>query len=354
MAFEIVCCMMSWDSSVYNHLTPIARHPLVSRLWIIRPQKSLFGEIPKAEYLLTPSVFKPIRWFKMLKACLKLGARKEVRAFVSFNPIPYGLIAYCAAKQRHKPIHLGFIGADWNKYSKGPFGKIFMRAYHNANFITATGQPMKDEMIAGGLREEQISLLPHPIDLDKFPVANPEDAQYTCIFVGELIQRKRVDIILKAFAKVRKSRPESQLCIVGDGPLASNLKKQAAELTIADAVDFVGFANNVQPYIEKSKMILIASDSEGFPFSLVEGICCGLVPVSTPVGTITDTIIDGENGLLFPQGDSDALADKILQLLEEPELYNSIRSKVLELRKRFSYEMATAVWDLWFQTLDNL
>ena len=353
MAFEVVCCMMSWDASVYNHLMPIVQHPLVSRLWIVRPQKSLYGAIAKAEYVLTPAALKPIRWIKMLKACIKLGARKEVKAFVSFNPVPYGLIAYCAAKWRKKPIHLGFIGADWNKYSKGPFGKLLMPAYRKADFITATGLPMKTEMIDKGLRDEKIALLPHPIDLDRFPVRDSVKTQYTCVFVGELIKRKRVDVILKAFQQVRKRHPDSKLCIVGDGPLAPELKRQTTELRIADAVDFVGFISNVQPYLEKSRIILIASDGEGFPFSLVEGICCGLVPVSTPVGTITDTIIDGNNGLLFPQGDYHALEKKILQLIEKPLLYDRLRTNVLELRKEFSYESATVVWDRWFQSLGN-
>lgn len=353
MAFEVVCCMMSWDSSVYNHLKPIAIHPSVSRLWIVRPKQSSFGEIPKTVYALTPSRLKILRWIKMGILCFRLGYRREVKAFVSFNPVPYGLIAYAAAKWHKKPIHLGFIGADWYKYSKGILKSILLPLYHKADMITATGKPMKEEMISYGINENDIVLLPHPIDIDRFLVCDPAKARYTCVFVGELIHRKRVDLILDSFSKVIMKFSDARLCIVGDGPLKTKLKQQAEQLGISENVNFVGFKSNVQQYLADAKIIVIASDSEGFPFSLVEGICSGLVPVSTPVGTITDVIKNGINGLLFPKGDVSALTEIIMQLIESPALYNRIRSKTLELRKQYSYETATAVWDNWLRSMND-
>lgn len=350
MAFEVVCCMMLGDAQVYNHLMPIANDPLVSRIWIVRTQQSSFGEIPKAEYVLACSRFKVLRWIKMAWACLRLGGRKEVRAFVSFNPIPYGLIGFLAAKWNKKPIHFGFIGADWYKYSKGNLGKFLLLLYRKADFITATGITMKEEMLSFGIQEDRIKLLSHPVDLERFPIGEPFCARYSCVFVGQLIHRKRIDIILKAFAKVLEKYPKSMLCLVGDGPLNQELKNQAVHLGILDNVDFVGFTSNVQAYLTNSKIVIIASDGEGFPFALVEGICCGLVPISTPVGTITDYIVNEQTGLLFPQGDSIALSYNILRLIEDQDLYDRLRMNSLELRKKFSFKSATVLWNEWFQS----
>ena len=351
MAFEIVCCMSSHDSSTYHHITPIARHPLVSRVWIVRPRKSQYGEIPKSEYVLTPSRFKPWRFVQMARACLRLGHRNEVRAFVSFNPIPYGLIALLAAQWHKKPIHLGFFGSDWNRYTKGRWGRWLLPVFRSAAFVTAPGESMRQEMLERGFSAEQVAVLPHTVDLERYPVADPAAARYTCVFVGELIHLKRVDLILQAIAEVRKEHPETRLCIVGDGPLTATLQNLAVQLGIAEAVDFVGWVSYVQPYLADSRIVLIASENEGFPHALVEGMCCGLVPVSTPVGKITDVIVDGENGLLFPKNDAAALAACIQRLIDEPELYERLRAKVLELRQSFSYESTTAVWHRWLTNL---
>ncbi len=348
MPFEVVACISSHDSLAYHYLAPIARHPDVSRLWIVRPQRSLYGDIPKSEYVLAPARFRIWRFVQMIRICLRLGGRKEVRAFVSFNPFPYGFIAYIAARRHNKPIHFGFIGSDWYRHATGILGPFLLPVVKKARFITATGERMRAEMIERGLDSQKVHALLHCIDLDRLLVNNPGNAKYACVYVGELIERKRVDLILRAFAKVKNSHPDARLCIVGDGPLKGNLREQARRSGIEEAVDFVGFTFDVRPYLADSKIILIASDMEGFPFSMIEGICAGLVPVSTPVGTIPDLVVDGENGLLFPRGDAEALADCVNRLLDEQGLYEKLRAKALELRNRFSYDAATAVWDKWF------
>ena len=93
MSIEVVCCVALGDSQIYNHLTPVALNPLISKIWIIRHRKSDIGQIPKAEYVLVSDKCKPLRWLQMRKQCMRLARRPEVKAFISFNPIPYGIIA---------------------------------------------------------------------------------------------------------------------------------------------------------------------------------------------------------------------------------------------------------------------
>jgi glycosyltransferase involved in cell wall biosynthesis len=186
--------------------------------------------------------------------------------------------------------------------------------------------------------------------LEQYPLTDPKLAHYTCIFVGYLRPVKRVDLILRAFAEVHKNHPEARFCIVGRGPLAEELHDLAAQLNITSVVDFVGFVPEVPPYLADAKIFVMASDSEGLPFALIEGICCGLVPVSTPVGTIGDLVINEKNGLLFPRDGWQALAQCIQRLLDEPELYEQLRGEVLRLRQNFAYDSATSVWDKWFRS----
>lgn len=352
MGFEVVCCVALGDSQVYNHLMPVARNPLISKIWIIRHRKSDTGQIPKAEYILVSDKCKPLRWLQMRKHCMMLARRKEVKAFISFNPLPYGVIAGTAAKKYNKDIHYGFIGSDWHRTVKSKFGRYLLPMLKKASFVTVTGDQMLRDLLNEGFDENKTQILPNSIDLEQYPVAN-QQADYDCIFVGRLVNVKRVDLILKAFEILNKTHSQAKLCIVGDGPLKESLEKKSTESGLDNTVDFVGQTKDVSGYLAKSKIILIASDSEGFPFSLVEGMCCGLVPVSTPVGTITEHIEDGVNGLLFPCGNAEAMAGCIAKLLDNKDLYEQIRGKTLLLRNEFSYEKASLVWDNWFKMISS-
>ncbi|MBN1845776.1 MAG: glycosyltransferase family 4 protein [Sedimentisphaerales bacterium] len=344
-AGEIVCCVALRDPILAHLLIPLARHPQVERIWIVRPKRLEQTALPKVRYVLVPTRWKPWRFLRMLWHCLRLGRRRQVRGFVSFNPIPYGLFSFVAAKLHRKPVHFGFIGSDWNVHVRGWLGRWLLPIIRRADFITVTGPNMRREMIERGVPADRIAVLPHGIDLDHFAVADPERARYTAIFVGNLIALKRVDLILEAFGRVAKTHPAARLCIVGDGPLAPDLKRQAQELGIAAAVDFAGYVDEVSPYLADARMIIIASEHEGLPFALIEGLCRGLVGVCTPVGTIPHLIADGENGLLFARGDAEALAQCINRLLDNEPFYRRLREASLRRRGDFTYAKASAIWE---------
>ena len=352
---EIVCCLRLNDFLARHLLTPIARHPNVSRLWVVRHAKIRNFEMPNIEYVLAPGRFKIWRFLRMIWICFQLSKREQVKGFVSFNPIPYGLFSYIAARRHKKAVHFGFIGSDWNFYASGRWGRwLLLPIARKADFVTVTGPSMLQQFLRLGFNKEKTAVLPHTVELDEFPVADAKQAKYSCIFVGQLIELKRVDLILQAFTKVLKSHRNARLCVVGDGPLAPELKAQARRLGIAEAVDFAGFVPKLQPYLSAARIVIIASASEGFPYVLVEGMCSGLVPVSTPVGTIPDVITNGENGLLFPPNNSDALAQCINRLLDEPQLYEKLRANVLKMRESFATQKAGVIWDNWLSKLNLL
>jgi glycosyltransferase involved in cell wall biosynthesis len=287
----------------------------------------------------------------MIRACQRLGRRKQVKAFVSFNPFPYGLFSYLAAGRCGKPVHFGFMGSDWNLKMQRGWGRFLLRWVRQGEFITCTGPSMKKEMIERGLDENRIEILPHTIDLAQYPVADPAEADYASLFVGRLIRLKQVDVILKGWAKVLKKLPDARFAIIGDGPLKKDLLKLANDLGIQERVDFPGHIENVTNWYARAKTIVIASTLEGFPYVLVEAMATGLVPVSTPVGTIPDFIRDRENGLFFPVGEPEKLAECILSLLNNAKQYNDLRDNVLLQRDKFTVSRATAVWNRWLQTL---
>ncbi len=352
---ELICCLaLKYDALACNYLIPLARHPLVTRLWIVRHRKPEVAEIPKSEYRLAPERWKRLRWLHMYRECRALARRSEVVGVVSFNPVPYGLIAHCAASPLGKKTHFGFIGSDWYRDCQGPLRSLLLPCLRRGNFFTATGEAMKNEMAQAGFPTERIAVLPHAVDLDRLGISDGTEVKYRAIFVGQLIERKRVDVLLRAYALTLKRYPRERFCIVGDGPLRARLEEQAVALGMREQVDFVGAVSDPAVYMRQAEVVTMASDMEGFPFALVEGLCVGLVPVSTPVGTIAELISDGENGFLIPRDDPGAIAERLCRLIEDRRMYARMRAAALQMRSMFSYERATAVWDSWLCSLQSL
>ncbi len=348
--FEMVASVAARDMQVYNHLMTVAVLPGLSKLWIVR-FAAAHKTPPKSEYVLAGSTLLPIRWAKYLWHCVRLGRRKEVVAFINFNPLPYGLIALLAGWICRKPVHLGFIGSDWFKYAKHGWGRPFLPLLRRADFFTVTGEIMRSEMIEWGFPADRIRVLIHSIDLDAFQINKPDEAEFDFIFVGQLIPRKRVDTILDAFAGVVKVHPKARLCILGGGPLEEELRQQVKSLGLEDVVTMPGLVKEVPPWVGKSRVLVMASDYEGFPFAMVESMCSGLPPITTPVGTIGDFIEDGKNGRLFPIGDVGALKRLMLEVMDDPEHFHRLRAEALKIRDKMAYDEAAKIWTEWLENI---
>ncbi len=335
------------ESQVYYHLEPLNRNHLVSKIWIIRHERLVNHKISKVEYVIVSQRNMILRLICMFFESLKLACRKEVKIFCSFNPIPYGLISALAAWIYKKKIHFGFIGSDWFRDCQSKFKGVLLPLLRKGDFFTVTGEAMKKALVKNGFIEEKIAVLPHAIDLDKFEINDPGDCEYACIYVGQLIERKRVDIIIQAFAKVIQTLPNEKLCIIGEGPEEDDLKMLTRALGIESKIDFMGMRYDVHSQMKKAKIIVIASNMEGFPFSLVEGICCGLVPVSSNVGTIAEHIKHDHDGILFESGDAIALAKNLLALLTDEKKYTRLREESIKKRPQFAMSQCDAIWQAW-------
>jgi glycosyltransferase involved in cell wall biosynthesis len=124
------------------------------------------------------------------------------------------------------------------------------------------------------------------------------------LYVGRLAAEKRVDILIKSFAGLRKSLPQLSLVILGEGELEGQLKKLCMELGISQDVHFLGFQDNPIKFYQESKVTALPSFSEGFPNVLIESITLGTPVVAFDCETGPAEIIkDGINGFLVPLGD---------------------------------------------------
>jgi len=152
--------------------------------------------------------------------------------------------------------------------------------------------------------------------------------------MGNLVPVKRVHALIEAVAEVSKDLQKVRLGILGDGPEQDRLERLVQELGIDQSVDFIGRRNDVENYINASRVVILVSRSEGMPAAAIESSFCGVPVILTDVGDIRDIFIHGENALLIPVGDRKALMAAILQLLTDDKLYAALRNGALKTRER--------------------
>ncbi len=139
------------------------------------------------------------------------------------------------------------------------------------------------------------------------------------LFVGRLSQPKNVDVIIRALEQMRKAEC-IRLSIVGDGPMRAALQSLADSLGVADRVVFEGAVpqSRVLDFYEQAHVLVLASESEGWPKAIAEGMAFGLVCIGSNRGFVPQ-MLGAEKGLLVEPGDVGALADALVRLERNPE-----------------------------------
>jgi glycosyltransferase involved in cell wall biosynthesis len=133
--------------------------------------------------------------------------------------------------------------------------------------------------------------------------------------VGKLEAQKDFPNLIQAFAKVRQLRP-ARLAILGWGPDRSQLEALIQELGLQDDVELLGYTQNPYAYMSRSSVFVLSSAWEGLPTVLIEAMALGIPVVSTDCKSGPSEILaEGQYGHLTPVGNSDALAEAILQVL---------------------------------------
>ena len=128
---------------------------------------------------------------------------------------------------------------------------------------------------------------------------------------------KRVDDVVRVFARVRAARPDQPIVLrlVGDGPERPRVSALAHALGLEAQVHFLGERVDLPDVLRGADVFLLPSETESFGLAALEAMASGVPVVASRVGGLPEVITDGETGLLCPVGDVAAMADACLALL---------------------------------------
>jgi len=195
------------------------------------------------------------------------------------------------------------------------------------------------EVIRLGLDlESRVSAPPGARERQRHALGVADDAVVVA-WLGRMTSIKRVDDLLRAFARVAAADPRAELVLAGDGPLRDELQGLAVSLGIAGRTRFLGLQRDVGELYAAADIVALCSANEGTPVSLIEALAAGRPVVSTDVGGVADVVKNEETGLLVPAGEIDALADAILVLARDDELRSRLAAAAPgDMRQRYSVE----------------
>lgn len=145
--------------------------------------------------------------------------------------------------------------------------------------------------------------------------------------VGRLVKVKGFDLLLEAFAQVRRGR-DVRLVIFGEGPQRRELEVQIRALGLTNSVRLPGFDPNPYAAMARCSIFVLSSHFEGMPGVLIQALACGATVVATDCQTgPAEILIDGVNGRLVPAGNADALAAAIGVLLDDENARHRLASR---------------------------
>jgi glycosyltransferase involved in cell wall biosynthesis len=208
--------------------------------------------------------------------------------------------------------------------------------------LTGVSQATVDDLVRLGVApREKFRLLPLGLDLD--PLTAIDDRlrrqaraelgigadDVLLLFVGRVVPIKRLDLLLEALATARRAEPRLRLALAGDGEERPRLERRAAALGVAAEVRFLGYRRELRPLFAAADVVVLSSDNEGTPVSLIEAAAAGLPAVATDVGGVREVVAEG-TGTLVPRGDVAALAGALTRIAAEEGLRASLGANARE------------------------
>lgn len=287
---------LSLDRAVLDANSPVAKR--------IRALSATAGEV----IVLTPFSRrggKIARFFALWKQAKRVLSKKRFNLITVQDTVYLALLAYLLARKFGIPLEVQVHG----------FEKFYGIRKLIAHFVLCRADKIR--VVSERLKREiseRAYVLPVYAQID-VPIENKKQKKelFTFLTVGRLVPVKNVGLQIRAFARIAKEFPNAQLVIVGDGPERENMQKHSR-------VIFEGTQRELSRFYQNADAFLLTSNSEGWGVAITEAAAHGLPIIMTDVGCAGEFIKNGENGIVIPVGNEDALVVAMKRIITDAEL----------------------------------
>jgi len=244
------------------------------------------------------------------------------------------------------PIVLHLFGESVFQETNVAFGsyvwlyeQLIPRVYRGLHCVTIS-QSTSDDLTRRGLRTARTDIVSPGIDLSRYPAGGAKDPTPLVVYVGMLKRYKGLDIVLRAFARVRRELPAARLVLIGKGTDSPRLQALARDLGLAEAVLFPGWVSEAEKvdWLRRAHLMVYPSIKEGWGIPTMEAGACQTPTLASHVAGLRDAVRHGETGFLVPHEDVGAWAERMLEVLRDAELRARLGAGARRWAERFTWE----------------
>jgi colanic acid/amylovoran biosynthesis glycosyltransferase len=225
-----------------------------------------------------------------------------------------------------------FHGYDVTTYVSWKGEDVYRELFKKGDLFTYNSEATKQKVMRLHCPSHKLTKLPMGVDLKKKQFSEKNlnhDGCTKILSVGRLVEMKGREYAIRAVARLAKRFSNIKYTIVGDGPLRKKLQNLVYELGVQETISFTGWVSSekLNSLYRNSHLFLHPSvkssdgNMEGQGVVLLEAQAYGLPVVATHHNAFPETVADDRSGFLVPEKDVDALADKLMYLIEHPEIW---------------------------------
>lgn len=249
--------------------------------------------------------------------------------------LPNGPVGALLAWEFNLPLVINLHGSDtFMALRSKAFTKVARWTFSKARAIVAPSPELCEGALRLGARPERIYLQPHGVNLDQFCPPTIENDKLVIVYAGRLVPKKGIDVLLACAPVILKEYPTAEIWIAGYGDQLADLEAQRAALpsTLRARVLLLGqVAWDKMPDLLQHASIFVApsvrdsaGNQDGLPTVILEAMACGCPIVASNIAGIPIVVKHGQNGLLTPPGDQEALVRSLSELLSSAPLRQSM------------------------------
>lgn len=249
-------------------------------------------------------------------AVVHLNTSLNRRAF--WRDLVYLIVAKLAGVHVVYQVHGGDLPEQFA--GRKPFMKALLRTALGLPDAIVVLAKCELEAYRNFVPQQDIQLLANAIDhiayADLPRDANPSQEELRLLYIGRLSREKGLYEALQGLKLARTHEIEAHLTIAGSGPDEAGLRQMVEDLSLTEAVTFVGpvFGDAKLQLFPAADAFLFPSYAEGLPYALLESMAAGVPAITTPVGAIPDVMVDGLHGFFVPPRDALAIAQAIIRV----------------------------------------
>ena len=203
--------------------------------------------------------------------------------------------------------------------------------------LLAVGDKVKQDLLNAGIgKKEKFGLMPPGLVINKLPAKDESqksfglsDSRLQCAFIGRITQIKRPDRFLDVVSEVKNRGIDLDFFMAGDGELLEGCRKRISEQKLP--VTVLGWQSDIEKVLSAADIVVLTSDNEGTPLSLIQAGMAGLPVVTTNVGSIPEIVLDGITGII-----TDLDVQEIANALEKLAKDKALRERLGLAAQKFT------------------